>query len=275
MTTRAFKLGAVLLAAGALSGCESMSQTANSWYGQAKGLFTGGPSFVDRQTGDTIGASDAALLSTAIAEALETAAPEQPVTWSSPKTSASGWIKAGKRVKERRQITSVRDSGLANATLSEIVGSPYRATGIANIRSGPGTKHDVIGRLKKGETLTALARVKGVKWLMVGREGKAIGYVYAPLLRPAKGAAAMAAGAMGLRNPQSARDSDDRGAEDRQSGKPKDGVEVETAMVRTPCRNVLYKLASEGDAARKFRFRACKAGDGAWQVIPRAIAESK
>ncbi len=271
MTTRVFKLGVLLLAAGALGGCESMSQTANSWYGQAKGLFSGGGErgFIDRQTGDSIGADDAALLSGTLAEALETAAPEESVAWSSPKSGASGWIKAGKRVKERRRITSIRDLGLANATLAEIVGSPYRATGRANIRSGPGTKHKIIGRLEKGEILTALAKVRGVKWLMVGREGRAIGYVYAPLLRPAREAAALAAGAMGLLDPQSADDSGDPAA-----GKPDAGVEVETVLVRTPCRNVLYELAPEGGAAQKYRFRACKAGDGAWQVAPRAVAES-
>ena len=270
MTTRVFKLGVLLLAAGARGGCESMSQTANSWYGQAKGLFSGGGErgFIDRQTGDSIGADDSALLSGRVAEALETAAPEESVAWRSPKSGASGWIKAGKRVKERRSITSVRDLGLANAPLAEIVGSPYRATGTANIRSGPGTKHAIVGRLKKGETVTALARVKGVKWLMVGREGRAIGYTYAPLLRPARRAAAIAAGAMGLRDPRSA-DSGKSGA-----GKPDFGAEIETATVRTPCRNVLYELTPEGGTARKYRFRACKAGDGAWQVAPRAVAES-
>ncbi|MHA1569239.1 MAG: SH3 domain-containing protein [Alphaproteobacteria bacterium] len=270
MTKHLFKVGVLLLAAGALGGCETMSQTANSWYGQAKGVFSGGErGFIDRQTGDSISADDAALLSVRVAETLETAAPEESVAWRSPKSGASGWIKAGKRVKERRAITSIRDLGLANAPLSDIVGSPYRATGIANIRSGPGTKHEIVGRLKKGEILTALARVKGVKWLMVGREGQAIGYVYAPLLRPARGAAAAAAAAaMGLRDPRSA-DADKPG-----SGEPKAGAEIETLTARTPCRNVLYNLAPEGGDARKYRLRACKAGDGAWQVAPRAIAES-
>lgn len=269
MTKHVFKVGVLLLAAGALGGCESMSQTANSWFGQAGSLFAGGErGFIDRQTGDSIGADDAALLSAKVAETLETAAPEQSVAWRSPKSGASGWIKAGKRVKERRTIASVRDLGLANATLAEIIGSPYRATGIANIRSGPGTKHQIVGRLKKGEILTALARVEGVKWLMVGRQGQAVGYVYAPLLRPAKGAAAAAAVAMGLRDPQSA------DADTQASGKPSAGAEVETLTARTPCRNVLYKLTSKGGDTRKYRFRACKAGDGAWQVVPRAIAES-
>lgn len=271
MTKQLLKVGVLLLTAGALGGCESMSETANDWYGQAKNTFSSdaGRGFIDRQTGDAIGADDAALLSIKLAETLETAAPEESVAWRSPKSGASGWIKAGKRVKERRTITSVRDLGLASAPLAEIIGSPYRSVGNVNIRSGPSTKHVIVGRLKKGETLTALARVAGVKWLMVGREGQAIGYVYAPLLRPAKGAtAAAAATSMGLRDPESA---DSGGSE---SDKPGAGSEAETLTARTPCRNVLYDLTPEGGDAQKYRFRACKAGDGAWQITPRTVAES-
>ena len=112
------------------------------------------------------------------------------------------------------------------------------------------------------------ARVKDVKWLLVGREGQAFGYVYAPLLRPARSAAATAAMSLGLRDPESA----DSGSSE--SDKPSAGAEAETLTARTPCRNVLYNLAPEGGDAHKYRFRACKAGDGAWQITPRTVAES-
>jgi hypothetical protein len=44
---------------------------------------------------------------------------------------------------------------------------------------------NVLGELKRGERVEALAKVKGYEWIVVGRNGEGIGYVPISMLAPA------------------------------------------------------------------------------------------
>ncbi len=69
----------------------------------------------------------------------------------------------------------------------------YVALRNTNVRARPEVTSDRLARIAKGQMVTALGRVKGTNWMLVARDGKRLGYVYGPRLRPAESAAEAAA----------------------------------------------------------------------------------
>ncbi len=54
----------------------------------------------------------------------------------------------------------------------------------ANVRAGPSTGAARIATLPKGTSVTVLGKAEGGDWFRIARGGKALGYVYGPLIRP-------------------------------------------------------------------------------------------
>ena len=54
----------------------------------------------------------------------------------------------------------------------------------ANVRAGPSTSTTRITTLPMGTSVTVLEKAEGGDWYRVARGGAALGYVYAPLIRP-------------------------------------------------------------------------------------------
>ncbi len=52
----------------------------------------------------------------------------------------------------------------------------------ANVRAGPSTGAARIATLPKGTSVTVLGKAEGGDWFRIARDGKAMGYVYAPLI---------------------------------------------------------------------------------------------
>lgn len=264
MTNTAMKFGVLVLAAAALTGCETMGDTASSWYNQTKGFFTGSGdgNFIARQTDGALDEVDTILLAEEAAQTLEAAPAGRTVRWISPDSGVEVALIPGKARLERRTQRTVRDPRLATASFGEVIGRSYRAKGRTNVRRGPGTTHAVIGKLKKGDSVTAMARVAGVKWILIGRNGRAFGYVYAPLLRPMTGESVSA----GLRLAEDVR------VPERGDGDKAARLEVVAINVLTPCRTLSYTIS--GGDGREYGFRACKAGDGTWEVAQPNLAEA-
>lgn len=259
------RLGLLVLAAAALAGCETVSETASGWYGKARGVFVGDAAdggnggdrpYIARRMRD-LGEIDAVLLNDEAARALEDAPAGQTILWSSPDSGARAEITPGAIRLVQREIEGVRVTGLAEAELSEIVGRRYRVRSRVNLRAGPGTEHAILGRLDKGRHVTVIARVAGLKWLMIGRGDRAIGYVYAPLLKPAGPGATAAV----LREWQ-AIDPDELAPD----------TVIVGALVETPCRALDYSVTDAEGNTRADAFHACKAADGAWEIVPSGVA---
>jgi len=61
----------------------------------------------------------------------------------------------------------------------------YMAKCTSNVRAGPGTRFRIVDRLHNRERVRVIGKVRGRNWYMVRtRHGR--GFVYAPLLRPAR-----------------------------------------------------------------------------------------
>ncbi len=54
----------------------------------------------------------------------------------------------------------------------------------ANVRAGLSTSTTRIATLRKGTRVTVLGKAEGGDWFRIARDGKALGYVYAPLIAP-------------------------------------------------------------------------------------------
>ncbi len=54
----------------------------------------------------------------------------------------------------------------------------------ANVRAGPSTGAARITTLRKGTRVTVLGEATDGDWFRIARDGKALGYVYAPLIAP-------------------------------------------------------------------------------------------
>ena len=52
----------------------------------------------------------------------------------------------------------------------------------ANVRTGPSTGTTRITTLPMGTRVTVLEKAEGGDWFRIARDGKAMGYVYAPLI---------------------------------------------------------------------------------------------
>lgn len=251
------KIGLLCFAAGLLAGCETVgdmasatSDTVGGWYSSAKNTVMGSDrNYIAKQVGDGLDEDDAISISRKSAWALEKTPAGKTVTWKSPDSGASAAITPGKTQIEKRKVKTARMKGVAPATNLLLIGKTYKAVRDANIRSGPSTNQKKTGGLAAGETVTAIGKVERTDWIMVGMDGRAIGYVYAPLIAPAK----------------------KQTPELRESGSgdtPKDGegVVVDTMTVSTACRSVSYTVkTADGDAAKE-EFRACKASDGDWEI---------
>jgi len=250
----------VLAAAMALAGCQTVNETASSWYNSAKGVFTDSgsdQSFFAREAGGGIDEADSILISHEAAMALETAPAGATVRWRNPDTGVKASFTPGEAVMEEREIPLVRARNVETVALSTLLGRTYASQHTANLRKGPSTKDSIVGRLKKGETFTAIGKVVGVDWIMVGRDGHAVGYVYAPLVAPATTAQI----ATELR--ESPADT---------SGQLQAHLVRHSVIVDTPCRAVSFSVTTNDGATTDKQFRACKAGDGAWEIMGRAVA---
>ena len=72
------------------------------------------------------------------------------------------------------------------------IDAPYVTLKNANVRAAPAVAAQRVATLPAGTRITALGRVRGKDWILVERDDRRLGYVYAPLLAPAEAVAATA-----------------------------------------------------------------------------------
>jgi surface antigen len=260
MKTAASKFGMLCLAAGLLSGCETVSEMASAtgdtvggWYNSAKNSVVGSDrSYIGRQVGDGLDEADAISISRESAKALERSPAGKTVNWRNPKTGASAKITPGETVMEKRKIQTARKKGVAPSSSLLLIGKTYQAKKNANLRSGPGTKHPVVGGLAAGEKMIAVGKVERSDWIMVSMNGKVIGYVFASLVAPSK-----------KQSPDLREAGEAPDVADGDQGKD---VVIDTITVSTACRKVDYEVITGDGESAKDEFQACRAHDGDWEI---------
>ncbi len=114
----------------------------------------------------------------------------KPQVWTNPASGASGTVETQRtEMRAPKPMTIAVEPNRVDTTnlpIMDAVGEPYQVVGSngANVRGGPGTNYSIVESLKSREPITAIAKVRGQDWYMIGRNDVAIGYVFGNLIGP-------------------------------------------------------------------------------------------
>lgn len=290
-------LGACIASA---AGCANMSQ--NEWLNQenigavagaAAGILIGSQvgsgsgrtaamlvgALAGGMLGKTIGAKlddrDRQALAAQTQQVLESGKDGQVTTWTSAHSGATAQITPVSTKTESRQVAVKRTAQVQAVPNMKLLNSPYRAIKSANVRNAPDQGGEKVGGLAAGSTFTAIGRTDN-NWIMVGRRGVSVGYVYAPLVELATErtapAPAVAAGSKATPPVAQVAEATDLDALDavaaKEQGFDLDSMNVveEKVAAQTTCRTVNYNVTTQGSSEQQ-AIQACQAADGAWELI--------
>jgi surface antigen len=270
MVRKTFKISALVLIAGSLSACEtvgeaasSTSQAVSSWYQSAKGTITDSDQseaaeqgYFAREFNGNLATADAQAIDREGAMALDQGVAGTAVEWRNPETGVEAVFIPGDPVFEKRKITTSLKKGVTQPVDLEIIGSTYQSRHSANLRSAPGIENSVVGRLNAGELFTAVGRSGSQAWILVAKEGRMVGYVYEPLVAPASAGAP----------PPELREVNTLQPNGENPQATRDKPVLNTILAATPCRNLAYDVVTGDGQRTRAELRACKAGDGAWEI---------
>lgn len=204
--------------------------------------------------------------------------------WSNPKSGASANITTHKTEHVKRQVPIIKEKYVASPGELILINSSYQALKNSNVRTGPGTDYKVVNLLQQGDVITVVGQVKNRKWYMVGRQGRSIGYVYAPLLTETapesqsqtqiakvekspsvqpKAEASLADARQGVLRTEALNLQDIEASMDLES----QGLVAEEVAAETEVRTVTVEVENKEGQKESNTFRASKGGDGVWEVI--------
>lgn len=290
-------LGACIASA---AGCANMSQ--NEWLNQenigtvagaAAGILLGSQvgsgsgrtaamlvgALAGGMLGKTIGAKlddrDRQALAAQTQQVLESGKDGQVTTWTSAHSGATAQITPVSTKTESRQVAVKRTAQVQAVPNMKLLNSPYRAIKSANVRNAPDQGAEKVGGLAAGSTFTAIGRTDN-DWIMVGRRGVSVGYVYAPLVEVATArkapAPAVATSSKAAAPVAQVAEATDLDALDtvtaKEQGFDLDSMNVveEKVAAQTTCRTVNYNVTTKGSSEQQ-AIQACQAADGAWELI--------
>lgn len=187
----------------------------------------------------------------------------QPVTWTSDHSGAQAVITPVSSTTKTDDVQVQRTAQVQSVPNMTLLNQTYYAQKSANVRSAPSTSASKVGGLAIGSSFTAIGRTDN-DWIMVGRKGVSIGYVYAPLVssKPAANASATAAEQVAAATDLDAMP--DTVA--KQQGFDLDSIQTETVSATTACKTLEYQVTTQG-STEKQQVQACQASDGAWELI--------
>jgi outer membrane lipoprotein SlyB len=226
--------------------------------------------------GKTIGAkmdeTDRLALAAQTQQVLNRNQDGQATQWQSDHSGSSAQITPVSTATESRQVAVKRLPKIQPVTDMTVLNKPYRAIKSANLRSAPDSNAEKVGGLPPSSTFTALGRTHN-DWIMVGRRGVTVGYVYAPLVEAvAPKAVAVASSATTKAVADSATDLDNLDAASAaRQGVDLDAIDAKPVedklTAQTTCRTITYDVKAKDSQAEKQTVKACQAGDGAWELI--------
>ena len=226
--------------------------------------------------GKTIGAkmdeADRAALAVQTQQVLSRNQDGQASSWQSDHSGSTAQITPVSTETQARQVAVKRLPKIQPVTDMTVLNKPYRTIKSANLRSAPDSNAEKVGGLPPSSTFTALGRTHN-DWIMVGRRGVTVGYVYAPLVEAVAPKPVMVAANAAKQAPaDSATDLDNLDA----ASAAKQGVDLDAIdakpvedklTAQTTCRTITYDVKAKDSQAEKQTVKACQAGDGAWELI--------
>lgn len=225
--------------------------------------------------GKSIGAkldeADRAALAEKTRQALQYTKDGEATNWTSPRTGASARITPVSTQAQVREVAVKRIATVQAVPNMKLLNQTWETVKSANVRNAPDTKAEKVGGLQVGSTFTAIGRTDN-NWVMVGRRGVSIGYVYAPLAKPVEQVVPVSPSQNSTVAVAQAAPATDLDAMD-QAGAQQQGFDLDSipvvddrVAVQTTCRTLDYQLSVDGEQENK-TVQACQAVDGAWELI--------
>ncbi len=229
------------------------------------GALAGG--YLGKTIGANLDARDREALAEQTQQALQHAQDGQATQWSSTHSDARATITPVKTETVERQVAVKRTPKVQPVANMTLINQPYRALKSANVRNAPDLKAEKVAGLPTGTTFTAIGRTDN-DWIMVGRRGVTIGYVYAPLVAQVEAQPAQATASTDTATDLDSLDL----ASAANKGIDLDAIDLDAAPVeqamtaQTTCRTINYDVTAKGSSEQQTA-KACQAADGAWELI--------
>ena len=203
--------------------------------GTLAGYWAGG------KVGRRLSQIDRAGINQATTRAISTG---QTSTWRNPDTGTSTRVS----VRDYRPSRTSRHLKPALDRLPpiELVNAYYVPTTDINVRGGPGTDYAIIHSIRQGKSVPVVGKVIDSNWYLIAEQGKASGFLYAPLMR--------------FDNTQSAQSNAIREA----SFASQPGRYVAQG---SSCRRITQKVSLHGGKSESHQFKACQQANGNWVKI--------
>jgi len=227
--------------------------------------------------GNTIGSSldeaDQAAVKDESAKALETAQDGQTIAWNNPDSGAKAEITSKNTRVETRTVPMLREKRVEPLPALTLIGKTYVAHKSANVRLAPTTSSEIVSGFAVGETFHAVGMTAQNDWVVVAKNNRTIGYVYAPLVSPYEGIIAKnnTSSANGAPEPQAPalRPTNDAAAltNDGAIDLDKEGLVIDEVAATTTCRTIDLQIQNGKGENEASSFDACKGSDGAWEIL--------
>jgi len=223
--------------------------------------------------GKTIGAKlddrDREALAQQTQQALQFSQDGQSSQWTSAHSGATATITPVKTETVQRQVAVKRTPKVQPVANMTLINKPYRAVKSANVRNAPDLNAERVASLPVDTTFTAIGRTDN-DWIMVGRRGVTIGYVYAPLVEQVIAAPAPSSAGQAVADSATDLDSLDV-ASAASKGIDLDAIDLDAAPVeqqvaaQTTCRTLNYNVSAQG-SQEAHSVQECQAADGACEL---------
>ncbi len=193
----------------------------------------------------------------------------EKVTWQNPDTGASAEITPTNTRQVTAEVEVKRPKIVASPVGMTIIGEEQVILKGANVRAAPSTDSDILTGLAANTPINVIGSVKNATWYLVGRDGKAIGYVYHTLV----GVPATSADIQTVSTEPKVENSPEaeKIAREEIAAQNDDVIdldaefETETLIAQTTCRDVSMTI-SDGSETEQKNYAACKSPDGVWEL---------
>lgn len=232
----------------------------------ATGLGVAAGAWIGSEIGASLDRADKAAIEQRSTQALDSARDGETIRWKNPDSGANARITPTSTRRERRKIAVLRNKNVAAIPPLDLIGEPYEALKAANVRAAPATDSAITTRLRAGETFEAVGRVQGRNWIVVSKNRRTVGYVYAPLVGRARARMAGAgrpAQQTALRPALNLDDIKESKAIDLDA----EGLVAEEVVATAECRTMNVEVANKAGQSEQSTYKACKAADGAWEIL--------
>lgn len=186
---------------------------------------------------------------------------DHTVSWQSDHSGAQATITPVKTTVKNEQIKVQRTAAVQAVPNMTLINQTYIAKKSSNVRNAPNDTASKVGGLAPGSSFTAIGRTDN-NWIMVGRKGVTVGYVYAPLVGPKPAAVTQVAKVADVATDLDAMD--DVAA--KQQGFDLDSIQESQISAQTSCKTLEYKVTAKGKSNSE-QVEACQSADGAWELI--------